>query len=677
VYRYRFYWRKDAGGQKPLWRIVLAILCMSRMAFAELPKPLQDALAESRESGKELQAAGVLRRYANSDEPRERVLARTALARIDREAGHPLRAQTWVKEYSRPIPENYEWPRVAASIEYAQSVFALGQTFDAVKRLNGIKDHAQGLGRIYAQRALSVISEQQPDLSKALAFEKGALSSGKRYFKREKISESAGYADHKAGHGHWKRLKPEIDERIKELERLLDIEKYGLDYVLYREAQMYRKADHPLAMDFTHVAAAFRLKEPMAAKVPGADYEKALESYALIIESFAQNPYAEAAKLYSAVCKVHMGEADQAIRDLKAFYKENPDGLYRGEALKIIGDIYLFHKWDQVNAEEAYNRSVTWLEAMKARSRILSDYLVPEKSRKVSKPPVRVKVLTEEGEIQEIAVPANALVNRNSSKWYLDALRVKVEWRLGFLDVVVEKWDQAFEHFDQVYTHDTVIRSASNRNYFNAYDRLKIGKKQKGLIGVHEQLQGLTGKSKMVIVWADFLFAIEEFQASYDLFLRIQKYARAKGDENEFLRGLLGEAVVAKHIGKMDTEKERQEIVTRMFDAVQKKPRSPSAPALLSFCARYAVNDGEFSAGQYYEMVYTQYPNSYFGPRAMYFRIIRYAPWQDHEKRGEMIDEFIRKYPNEKKYHSSLMAMDKSMRKTVKEVKEGRFLNED
>lgn len=428
---------------------LLLILGAQGVVCAELPKPLQDALSESRVQGKELQAAGVLRRYANSDDANERVLSRTALADIDRKAGHPQRAQTWVKEYSQPIAENYEWPRVLASIEYARSGFDLGQTFDAVKRLNGIKDHSQGLGRVHAQRALSVISEEQPDLQKALAFEKGALSTGKKYFKREKISDSAGLADHKPGHGQWKRLKPQIDERIKELERLLDIEKYGLDYVLYREAQMYRKADHPLAMDFTHVAAAFRLKEPMANKVPGADYEKALESYALLIESFEKNPYAEAAKLYSGVCKVHMGEADQAIRDLKAFYKENPDGLYRGEALKIIGDIYLFHKWDQLNAEEAYNRSVNWLEATKGKSRILSDYLVPEKSQRVSKPPVRVKVLTEEGQIKDIAIPENALVNRNSSKWYLDTLRVEVEWRLGYLDVVMEKWDQAFEHFDR------------------------------------------------------------------------------------------------------------------------------------------------------------------------------------------------------------------------------------
>ncbi len=652
---------------------ILILLGLQGIVSAELPKQLEDALSESWMEGKELQAAGVLRRYANSDDPNERVLSRTALARIDREEGHPQRAQTWVKEYSQPIAENYEWPRVLASIEFAQSAFNLGQTFDAVKRLNGIKDHSQGLGRVHAQRALSLISEKQPDLQKALTFEKGALSTGRKYFKREKISDSAGLADYKPGHGQWKRLKPQIDERIKELEHLLDIEKYGLDYVLYREAQMYRKADHPLAMDFTHVAAAFRLKEPMANKVPGADYEKALESYALLIESFEKNPYAEAAKLYSAVCKVHMGEADQAILDLKTFYKDNPDGLYRGEALKIIGDIYLFHKWDQLNAEEAYKRSVNWLEAMETRGRVLETYLVPEESAKISKPPQKIKILTNEGKIKVVDIPSNALVNRTTSRWYQDTLWVDLQWRRGFLRIVEDDWEKAVVYFKKILTKDQVIKSAVNKRFYNPYDRFLIGKNQKSMIGREEQQKGLSGKAKVVILWGDFLFGIEEFENSYDIFLRIQSAAKQKGKDNEYLRALLGEAVVAKYVEKLENKQDKSKLAMRLFEAVQDHPKSPSAPALLDHCARNVMNGDPITAGQCYEMLYTQYPSSFYAPRAMYYKIIRYAPWNDHEKRMDMIHEFKKKFPNEEKYLKGLTSLDKSIRESIKEVKSGTF----
>jgi len=637
--------KRHLRGQRSFGQIVCITLCMLGIASAQLPKQLQDALSESLEPGKGLQAAGVLRRYANSDEPRERVLSRTALARIDREAGHAQRAQTWVKEYSQPIPENYEWPRVAASIEYAQSAFALGQTFEAVKRLNGIKDHAQGLGRVYAQRALSLISEQQPDLRKALAFEKGALTTGKKYFKREKISESAGFAEHKAGHGHWKRLQPQIDERIKELERLLDIEKYGLDYVLYREAQMYRKADHPLAMDFTHVAAAFRLKEPMANKVPGADYEKALESYALLIESFDQNPYAEAAKFYSAVCKVHMGEADQAIRDLKAFYKENPDGLYRGEALKIIGDIYLFHKWDQLNAEEAYSRSISWLEAMKGRSRILNDYLVPEKSQKVSKPPIKVKVLTGSGQIKVISVPVNALANRNTSEWYLDALRVNLEWRLGFLDILRDDWDKALQHFDQVLAHDKVIRSANSKSYYNAYDRLTKAKRHRSMVGFAEQNEKLAHKEKVMIFWADLLYHTEQFERAKSIYMEIQRYTK---DDNSIVysRALLGEMLVRRRDRSLD----RAAAATRIHEVIFEHPNTPSAPYLTELCGLYTLGKPNLSAAEYFRRIHMLYPESKFAPRGMYTEILRSNTWTDDEKRHKMVKAFKNKFPHRVDY---------------------------
>jgi len=647
--------RRPLAGKAAHGRVLsgwlLVTLSVTAVSRGELPKQLQDALAQSHEAGEEMQAAGVLRRYANSDEAKERVLSRTALARIDRKAGHPQRAQTWVKEYSQPIAANYEWPRVLASIEYAQSAFDLGQTFDAVKRLNGIKDHSQGLGRIHAQRALSLISEQQPDLQKALAFEKGALSTGKKYFKREKISDSAGLADLKPGHGQWKRLKPQIDERIKELERLLDIEKYGLDYVLYREAQMYRKADHPLAMDFTHVAAAFRLKKPMANKVPGADYEKALETYSLLIESFEQNPYAEAAKLYSAVCKVHMGKADQAIRDLKAFYKENPDGLYRGEALRLIGDIYLFHKWDRLNAEEAYKRSVNWLESIKGKSRILSDYLAPEKSQKVSKPPVRVKVLTEEGQIKDISIPPNALVNRNSSKWYLDGQRVDVEWCLGYLNIILNNWTKAEAFFANVKEYDHVIREADRKRIFNAYERMKIAKKHKSMVGFAEQNIGLTGNAKNVIYWADIQYMSGDFVVALDIYEKIRD--SVESDDMEYGRAVLGKFLVKREMGSVDVD----QLISEVEQVIDKNPKSGSIPMLLELCALYTKDEPE-TARKYFRKIYEEYPESKFAARAMFNEIISCLDWSAHSERKMMIEEFKRRYPENKNHIKSLKKLD-------------------
>ena len=70
-----------------------------------------------------------------------------------------------------------------------------------MRRLEIATQKSSGLGRIAALRALSAIVEEQPDLEKVLGFEKRALSAGKRWFKRKRISESAGLKPAKEGGG--------------------------------------------------------------------------------------------------------------------------------------------------------------------------------------------------------------------------------------------------------------------------------------------------------------------------------------------------------------------------------------------------------------------------------------------------------------------------------------------
>jgi tetratricopeptide (TPR) repeat protein len=342
-----------------------------------------------------------LRRFAFTDQVDERLAARTALAELDRLAGRLDRAATWVTDYQNPQTENFEWPRIQAYIEASKIQFMQGKAFEAVKRLTDAKEKSSGLAKVSVEQALSWVVEQKPDLKQALEYEKSALKTGESHFKRKKISDTAGYEPEKPGSDTWKLLKPEIELRISELERKIRIDSYGLDYVLYSEAQAYRNASHPLAMDFTNVAAAFDQKSgEIGGRVPGADYERAVQKYNLILKHFPDNPYGQAAQLYIAVCTAKTGDPDGAINQLKGFYKEDPDGLLRGEALKLMGDLYLFAKWDKGNAKEAYERSIRWVEATKTRTRVLDTYLVPEKSIEISKPPKEMKVLTKEGAVR-------------------------------------------------------------------------------------------------------------------------------------------------------------------------------------------------------------------------------------------------------------------------------------
>ena len=326
----------------------------------------------------------------HSDHQTKRLSARMAQSDSWRERNNTQQASLLVEEYSNPTPDNLNWPFVLGYIQAARLSAEEGQTFDAVRRLEIARDKSEGLGKIAALRALSLIVEEQPDLEKALGFEKRALTTGKRWFKRKRISESAGFEPAKEGAEIWEKLKPIIEARIADLERRVDIDRYGLDYVLYREAQALRKAGHPAALDFTDIVAAFRMRnERLAPSIPGADFEAARKQYIEITEIFPEGVYTEASHLYAAVCLAHLGDLRGAMRELTDFYKRDPDGIYRGEALLLLGELYLVGQWDRANAKEAYTRAAAWAASVGERQRILDTYAMPEKSAKVSKPPER------------------------------------------------------------------------------------------------------------------------------------------------------------------------------------------------------------------------------------------------------------------------------------------------
>ena len=86
-----------------------------------------------------------------------------------------------------------------------------------------------------------------------------------------------------------------VKARIEELQRLADIEEYGLDFVLYREAQQLRRADHSRAMDFVSIGSAFGLDHE-GAGIQKADFKAARKQYIEITQLFPDGVYTEASK---------------------------------------------------------------------------------------------------------------------------------------------------------------------------------------------------------------------------------------------------------------------------------------------------------------------------------------------------------------------------------------------
>ena len=627
-----------------------------RGAEPELPRALSAAIERVEAGDAGSARLALLRRHANSDVPGPRLAARLALARHARAEGTPALALPWIEEYARPLPEHRVWPVIEAHVECALIQLDLGRAYEAVSTLNSARENSEGLARIVTLRALSQVFEKQPDIKQALAAEQAALRHGDEFFRRQRDSE--GLLLPRSGTERFLSWRPDMEARIEHLQRLLDIEHFGLDYVLYAEAQHLRKADHPLALDFTRVEGAFRgSASPAGPRIPGADFEAALEKYREITDLFPGNPYGEAARLHAAICLMHLGRDREAVRELMEFYRDSPDGLYRGEALKILGDIHLFHRWDRRNAREAYERAARWLEAMQARTRVLDTYLVPEASEAVSRPPRIVQVLTPDGVIQRKPVPVNALVNRSTAPWYLGRMLEDVRWRMGFLEIVENNWEGALEIFEANLRGNDVLAIAQQNNFFNPFMRLEIAARNQALMAYPEQMQGLRDAERTVMLWADLQFLLEEFEAALDLYRRIQQQARAGNRTAAYTRAVLGEMHTRNQLRQINPERD----IPSLHELVRAYPRSPSAPALLEVCATHTPGEPLDRLG-YLRWMYEQYPRSPYAPAARYYEILHGLTWDQHAQRADMIRAFTRDFPDQDGHIDALKRYDHIVR---------------
>jgi tetratricopeptide (TPR) repeat protein len=598
------------------------------------------------------------RRQAYSENLEERLNARVALA-VDHLGDKQFpQALTAVEEYGDPIPENLAWPTVKGYLVAAKIKAEMGQTFDAVHRINLAIEKSEGLGKVAALDMMSELIQEKPDLKSALELEKRALSEGNSYFKRKKISESAGLEPPKEGHEIWEEWKPIIEARIEELKELADIEEFGLDFVLYRKAQRYRRADHPRALDFVSIGRAFGL-DPEGAAIPDVDYEAARKWYGEIIKVFPDGVYTEASKLFTAACLVHLNEPKQAIREWMAFYLENPDGLYRGEALKLIGDTYLTSLWDKRNAKEAYVRAIKWIESVSERTRILETYVVPEKSVEVSRPPkTPPRKFNKFGNIERESLGSGVLFNRLTASWYLQELRVQLEWRLGFLEYLEGNTDQATRHFDLALEDDVMLQRAQSKKFFNSHGRMMQVLNQTAMVETEEEMRGIKGDRKLAMEWADLMFMLGNYEDAQSLYRRIQSAAKVKDDGTSAVRAGVAEAYL---IDAMNIREFRKE-APRLYGLCMTYPQAPATPALLFKTALMSPKE-PITGKEMMSQLANEYPRSRYAAKARYTNIYRFTPWKEHETRAALTEAFIKDFPKETELIENLKKHDKRVRR--------------
>ena len=148
----------------------------------------------------------------------------------------------------------------------------------------------------------------------------------------------------------------------------------------------------------------------------------------------------------------------------------------------------------------------------------------------MSKPPERPRELNQHGQIEEKDLESGVLVNRMTADWYLPMLRARSEWKLGFLAVVADEDEAARGHFDQALAQDRLLQRAVGMGVFNAYDRLLKSLDNNVFTGAEEDMEGLRGKVRLAMHWADFHFMLENFDLAKLIY--IAAFSARRGRRN-------------------------------------------------------------------------------------------------------------------------------------------------
>ncbi|MGH8192402.1 MAG: hypothetical protein ACREP2_13280 [Rhodanobacteraceae bacterium] len=377
-----------------------------------------------------------------------------------------------------------------------------------------------------------------------------------------------------------------IDARLKAklatAQRPLDIEKYGLGWVLYREAETARLHDE----DYAH---ALFLYNNLAQKFPKSVFSAAATCYsikcllALSDPSFAKQlpetiktletqldhdqrdykllaysrvPQKELAELAAA-----NKELQERIASLKAaptgaaalqaaqaqaqqFIAASPYGLYRGEVKVDLAQYAFQQQLDQQASARLYNDAWQWLETVEKQKLDLSPFDVPEKAKEVSAPPAIQAQKDFWGNENNAHLQIGALANRRTSSWYLNSLRDRCVLAIGFLQFAQGHMDEAKKWYAKALLYDQRTADLAKDGEYNDYSRLCAAADQGYFFAHPAELKLYDDHLRFIISVADFYYCSTRFQQAANIAQRLLngEFGRLTGEQSDYPHYLLGAA---------------------------------------------------------------------------------------------------------------------------------------
>ncbi len=337
----------------------------------------------------------------------------------------------------------------------------------------------------------------------------------------------------------------------------------------------------------------------------------------------------------------------KAIADTKTyldkFVKERPDGLYRGEALMLLGKISLEIEWNAKEAEKYYTQALTYFRKAREKRDALSLYAAINDDLKNQSQPTQKPTSLDQWKrtIYHDEDPLKLYNIGNAPLWYIDDKEKNCLLYVGLLKFLYADFKEAEKLFTEAGNLDNNILSLNAEGFPNLLMRLKIACGQQFMVTDQVEQKGLSDQERLYVMMGELFYMEERFEQALSHWQMVQKSkinntcrAIAMLGEGDCLRMLGGDRKYAVALyEKVWRDKE-----------LSKTPVKARAQYNTAWIVLQDDGDGRTLANKCFEQCARDNPNSKYAEASMFYLILNNLH-DDPKYANKYFEEYQKKYP--------------------------------
>ncbi len=424
------------------------------------------------------------------------------------------KAEKLLRRYASPA--GFEQLKSAEKIDFLRGLLELAHVRalqDEVAESLALLNWAEGREDPY-QRSLACVKYAEilldlGEFERAQGYLKNADEAiGKRAEEQKKTGAAIGQAGVTADTGAaWRELRDDSDALKAEIEAEAMKKKFGATYGSYvklrRLQRIARRARTPR----------YRLE--------------ALKVADEIIETDPASQFAAAAGYLKGEILASRLKEDtpkKEIREvreyLERFIRQQPEGLYRGEALMLLGKISLEVEWDAKEAEKNYTQALAWFRKAREKRDAVSLYAAVNDDLKKQAAPTQKPASLNQWKliVYHDEDPLKLYNTASSPAWYVDNKEKDILLWLGFLALSAGDADSAKKYWEQTRFLDSTVGS-ENSQYPSMMMRLMSACRFKMFILSSEELAPVKDRNmRLRLNYASMYYMMEYFPEADKMF---------------------------------------------------------------------------------------------------------------------------------------------------------------